>query len=59
MKKFLKQVIKQTPLYYPLHYWKVKRRLKAEFTEWERNGKPMPPPHIYKQRGTSRIRKEI
>lgn len=24
--------------------------MKAEFAKWERKGKPMPPPHIYKQR---------
>ena len=28
----------------------VKRQQKKEFVEWERKGKPIPPPHIVKQR---------
>lgn len=46
----LKQIIKKTPLYYPLRNWVVKRRQLNEFAEWERKGKPVPPPHIVKQK---------
>jgi hypothetical protein len=46
----LKQFIKKTPLYFPLHNWLTRRRQKKEITDWERNGKPIPPPHIIKQR---------
>ncbi|MBC2712145.1 MAG: hypothetical protein HGJ94_14525 [Desulfosarcina sp.] len=50
MKQLLKQIIKKIPLYYPLHNWEVKRRQVKELVEWERKGKPLPPPHIVKQR---------
>jgi len=57
MKQLLKQIIKKTPLYYPLrnckvkmHNWKVKRRRVKTIVEWERKGKPVPPPAIVKRR---------
>lgn len=45
MKSFLKQLIKRTPVYPALRTIKQKRELK----EWERRGRPAPPPHIVKQ----------
>lgn len=54
MKQFLKQIIEKTPLYYPLYNRVAKRRRAKEIAEqlavWERKGKPVPPPHIVKQR---------
>jgi hypothetical protein len=49
MKKAIKQIIRSTSVYHPLRNWMVKRRLKQELLEWEKNGKPSPPPHIIKQ----------
>jgi hypothetical protein len=49
MKEAIKQIVKETSLYHPLRNWMVKRRLKKELVEWEKNGKPSPPPHIIKQ----------
>jgi len=50
MKRLMKQIIKKTPLYYSLNQWAVKRKRAKELIEWEKNGKPLPPPHIVKQR---------
>lgn len=48
--KQLTRLIKNTPLYYPLYNWKVKREQVKELVEWEKKGRPAPPPHIVKQR---------
>ena len=50
MKKIMEQIIKKTPLYHPLRNWMVRRRQIAELAEWDGKGKPIPPPHIVKQR---------
>ncbi len=50
MKQFIKQIIRKTNLYYPLYNWIAKRRQAKELVEWERKGKPVPPPHIIKQK---------
>ena len=50
MKQLIKQIIKNTPLYHPLRNRVVKSRDAKELIEWERKGKPVPPPHIVKQR---------
>ena len=50
MKELIKQIIKNTPLYYPLRNAAVKRRQQKELVAWERIGKPVPPPHIVKQK---------
>ncbi len=50
MKRLMKQIVKKTPLYHPLRNWVVKRKDGKELIEWERKGKPVPPPHIVKQR---------
>jgi len=50
MKQPLKEAIKKTPLYIPLRNWAEMRRQKRELIAWDRNGRPVPPPHIVKQR---------
>lgn len=50
MKKLLKKIVKMTPFYYPLKNWGQTRRSERELIEWERSGRPVPPPHIVKQR---------
>lgn len=50
VKEFIKQIIKQFPLYYPLWNWLNKRKQAKELMEWENKGRPVPPPHIIKQR---------
>ncbi|MBU0571100.1 MAG: hypothetical protein KJ995_08305 [Candidatus Omnitrophica bacterium] len=47
--RLMKQIIKKMPLYYFLHNWVTKRKYAKELIEWERKGKPVPPPHIVKQ----------
>lgn len=50
MKSLLKKAIKKTPLYQPLKNWMEVRWQEKEIREWARKGKPIPPPHIVKQR---------
>lgn len=50
MKQSLKMAIQKTPLYALLRNWAETRRQKRELMEWYRNGRPVPPPHIVKQR---------
>lgn len=50
LKRFLKQILKMTRMYYPLFNWKENRRHAREMVEWERQGRPVPPPHLVKQR---------
>jgi len=49
MNQVMIQIIKKTPLYNSLSNWVIKRRDLKALVEWERNGKPVPPPHIVKQ----------
>jgi len=46
MKSTLKELIKRTPIYPVLRAI----RQRWEIKEWERRGRPVPPPHIVKQR---------
>jgi hypothetical protein len=50
LKSLLKRASKKTPLYQPLKKWREARIQEEEIREWERKGKPVPPPHIIKQR---------
>jgi hypothetical protein len=50
MTELLKRLVKGTPLYHPLRNWVGRRRAAKALVEWERNGRPVPPPHIVKQR---------
>lgn len=50
MKQIIKQIIEQTPLYYPLRNWLSKRRQLKKIERYESLGRPVPPPHIIKQR---------
>lgn len=50
MKQLLKEIIKKSPLNTIACNWIEKRREKQELVEWEKNGKPNPPPHLIKQR---------
>jgi hypothetical protein len=50
MKQLLKQIIKKTPLYAIWHDWKSKKMQEQEIINWEEKGRPVPPPHIVKQR---------
>ncbi len=50
MKQSLKNILKQSPLYAPLRNWAETRRQKRKLMEWYRDGRPVPPPHIAKQR---------
>ncbi|MDG1893472.1 MAG: hypothetical protein P8J37_01050 [Fuerstiella sp.] len=48
--KQLNRIIQKFPFYHRLRNWAVKRRQETKLIEWERNGRPVPPPHIVKQR---------
>jgi hypothetical protein len=50
MKSGLPQVLKRTSLYYLVRNWVVRRKQTADLAAWERKGKPIPPPHMAKQR---------
>jgi hypothetical protein len=49
MKEIMAQVIMRIPFYYPLRNWSVQKRMVAEYAQWEKKGKPVPPPHMVKQ----------
>lgn len=42
--------LKRVPFYYPLRSYMTKRRQAPKIDAWERNGKPISPPHAIKQR---------
>ena len=46
MKSTLQKLIRRTPIYLALRTIRQRREIK----EWERRGRPAPPPHIVKQR---------
>lgn len=50
MKQIMKQIFKKAPFYHLLRNWVVKRKSATQHDEWEKKGKPVPPPHIVKQR---------
>lgn len=54
MKVLFRSIAKKIPFYYPLHNWLKRRRqvkeIRKEILQWEMKGKPVPPPHIIKQR---------
>jgi len=50
MRKLLIKIIKKTSLYSRLRIITLKRRQKKELLEWEQEGRPVPVPHIVKQR---------
>lgn len=50
MKELIKQIIKNTPLHYPLRNAVVKHRQQKELVAWDKAGRPAPPPHIVKQK---------
>lgn len=49
MKQALKAILRTTPLYPPLRRWVVAGRRRQEIAAWEKRGKPVPPPHVFKQ----------
>lgn len=50
MKQILKKVVENMPLYYRYYNYTCAKRQKKELLLWENNGKPMPPPHLVKQK---------
>jgi hypothetical protein len=50
MKNFVVLIFKKIHLYYPLVNWKTRRRWATELVEWKKKGKPIPPPHLIKQK---------
>jgi hypothetical protein len=46
----LSAVLRRTPLRLMIQGWRAKRRQSAELREWESRGRPVPPPHVLKQR---------
>lgn len=51
MKELLKKIMKKTPIYhYFLAPWLTRRKEKKVILEWEKKGKPVPPPDVIKRR---------
>jgi hypothetical protein len=50
MMEIVKHAFQKTPFYDPLRRWAAKRRGVAALAEWEKRGRPIPPPHIVKQK---------
>ena len=49
MNLLMKKIITKTPLYDSLRNLVIRRRELKQLADWERNGRPIPPPHIVKQ----------
>jgi hypothetical protein len=49
MKELMKRITKDTPFYHPLRNILRNYIEKKRVIEWEKNGKPVPPPHSIKQ----------
>lgn len=49
MNQTLKDIIKKMPLYVPLRNWTKSKRLQNQVIRWEKDGKPVPTPHLIKQ----------
>lgn len=50
LKKTLKKLVDYTPLYGRFQNREEKKRQKQELEQWEREGRPVPPPHVIKQK---------
>jgi hypothetical protein len=50
LKQVIKRITKKTPLYSLFLRWRAKRQSQKELLDWERMKKPVPPPHVAKQR---------
>lgn len=50
MPPFLKRWLRKSSLYHPVRNWLRAKRHRRELRRWETRGKPLPPPHIVKQR---------
>ena len=57
MNLLMKKIITKTPLYDSLRNLVIRRRELKELADWERNGRPIPPPHIVKQQTLKTISK--
>lgn len=55
----IKEIIKQTFLYDFLHDSSMHIHLTKEFKQWEKNGKPLPPPHSVKIKAVKEYAKEF
>jgi len=49
LKTTMKKLLDQTPLYGPIQSRIEKKRQKKELAQWEKDGRPVPPPHAIKQ----------
>ncbi|MFT3807429.1 hypothetical protein [Arenimonas sp.] len=49
MANALKELLKQTRLYRAIRNWRDRAAWNRHLQEWERNGRPDPPPHLIKQ----------
>ena len=57
MNLLMKKIITKTPLYDSLRNLVIRRRELKQLADWERNGRPIPPPHIVKQQTLKTISK--
>ena len=57
MNLLMEKIITKTPLYDSLRNLVIRRRELKQLADWERNGRPIPPPHIVKQQTLKTISK--
>ena len=50
MKRFVRRILKKARLYYYWHNWSARRKYAQQLVAWELDGRPVPPPHLVKQR---------
>jgi len=48
-KQFMTPIAKKIVRFFPFRRWLKKQRQKKEIAKWEKDGKPLPPPHAVKQ----------
>ena len=51
----LREWIRTTPFYHPVRNWLRAMRHGRELRRWEARGRPVPPPHIVKQRTINKL----
>jgi hypothetical protein len=49
MKKTIKRILKSLPFYRTVTNWRIHREQIEQLHQWERDGKPLPLPHLLKQ----------
>lgn len=56
--KRIQALLNRIPIYKSIRTWVESQKLKRKFQQWERDGKPVPPPHYVKQHAIKQYAEE-